>query len=119
MNKEIFVQNVKTYCTLRGTKPTVACRESGAGQNLISQLITRGSVPSVEKVQLLAQYLGVSTSELLGETTSFFAGEPPQPYLVKRYNALSQDDQMEIMTLVEMKYQKAMREIQEAEKREK
>ena len=114
-----FVQNIKIYCEARGVKPTVACRESGVGTSFINNLEVRGSIPSVEKVQLLAQYLGVSTSELLGETTSFFAGEPPQPYLVKRYNALSQDDQMEIMTLVEMKYQKAMREIQEAEKREK
>lgn len=29
----------------------------------------RGSIPSVEKVQLLARYLGVTTSELLGETS--------------------------------------------------
>ena len=118
MNKEFFVQNVKKYCAVRGVKPTVACRESGAGVNFINKIMTQGSIPSVERVQLLAQYLGVSTSELLGETTSFFAGEPPQPDLVRRYNALSQDDLMEIMTLVEMKYQKAMREIQEAEKRE-
>ena len=29
-----------------------------------------GRVPSIEKVQLLAQYLGVTVSELLGETAS-------------------------------------------------
>jgi len=37
---------------------------------MINQIERRGSVPSVERVQLLAQYLGVTTSELLGE-------EPP------------------------------------------
>lgn len=103
MNKEIFVQNVKTYCTLRGTKPTVACRESGAGQNLISQLITRGSVPSVEKVQLLAQYLGVTTSQLLGEEDPSLKGGVPQPYLVMRYNALSEKDQQDVMDFIEFK----------------
>ena len=66
MDKEIFVQNVKKYCSLRGIKPTVACHESGAGRSLIANL-KNGSLPSVEKVQMLAAYLGVTTSELLGE----------------------------------------------------
>ena len=67
MDKELFVQNIKNFCLHRGVKPTNACRESGAGADLINQIERRGSVPSVERVQLLAQYLGVTTSELLGE----------------------------------------------------
>lgn len=67
MDKQLFVQNIKMYCQLRGVKPTVACRESGAGSDLINMIERRGSIPSVERVQLLAQYLKVSTSELLGE----------------------------------------------------
>ena len=66
MDKEKFVNNVKIFCLQRETTATTACRESGAGERLIENL-KRGSVPSVEKVQLLAQYLGVTTSELLGE----------------------------------------------------
>ena len=69
MDKEFLVQNVKRLCALKGVKPTIACRESGAGKDLINKVETQKSVPSVEKVQLLAQYLGVSTSELLGEET--------------------------------------------------
>lgn len=33
----------------------------------MSDIMNRGSTPSVAKVQLLANYLGVTTSELLGE----------------------------------------------------
>lgn len=69
MDLEILVQNVKRLCALRGVKPTIACRDSGAGKNFINKIETQKSTPSVEKVQLLAQYLGVSTSELLGEET--------------------------------------------------
>ena len=65
-----FVKNVKYYCSAKGIKPTNACRESGAGKSLIDQMERRGSIPSVEKVHQLAQYLGVTTSELLGETAS-------------------------------------------------
>lgn len=67
MDKDILVQNIKKHCAIKGVKPTVACRESGAGPNVINHLETRGSIPSVEKIHLLATYLGVTTSELLGE----------------------------------------------------
>ena len=69
MDLEILVQNIKKYCALKGVKPTIACRESGAGKSLISQIESRGVVPSIMKIQLLADYLGVTTSDLLGERT--------------------------------------------------
>lgn len=67
MNKELFVQNVKKACKRKGIKPTVACYSSGVGRSFINNIEARGQVPSVEKVQMLAAYLGVTTSELLGE----------------------------------------------------
>lgn len=67
MDAEIFVQNIKKCCQLKGIKPTVACRESGVGSSFINNIEARGSIPSVEKAQMLADYLGVTTSELLGE----------------------------------------------------
>lgn len=100
MDTELFVQNIKKICLAKGVKPTVACRESGAGPNLVSQLI-HGTVPSVERVQLLAQYLGVTVSELLGEDASEISQGPAQPYLVMRYNQLSQEGQEKVMAFVE------------------
>ena len=67
MDKELFVQNVKFLCLQKNLKPTTACKESGVGASFISD-INRGQTPSVAKVQMLADYLGVTTSELLGET---------------------------------------------------
>lgn len=67
MDKELFVQNVKQACARKGIKPTVACYSSGVGRSFINNIEARGQVPSVEKVQMLAAYLGVTTSELLGE----------------------------------------------------
>jgi transcriptional regulator with XRE-family HTH domain len=62
----IFVEKVKYYCKKKGEAPTVACKNAGVGTSFISD-INRGQTPSVAKVQLLAEYLGVTTSELLGE----------------------------------------------------
>ena len=66
MDRELFVQNIKYYCTLKGVKPTVACRESGVGTSFIPDF-KKGQTPSVAKVQMLAQYLGCTVSDLLGE----------------------------------------------------
>lgn len=67
MDANVFVQNIKHLCEKKGVKPTNACKESGVGASFISD-INRGQTPSVAKVQMLADYLGVTTSELLGET---------------------------------------------------
>lgn len=69
MDRDIFVQNIKKYCAIKGIKPTVACRESGVGVSFIND-IDRGQTPSVAKVQMLAQYLGCTVSDLLGERPS-------------------------------------------------
>lgn len=73
MDKELFVQNIKERCREKGVKPTVACREAGVGTSFITD-INKGTTPSVAKVQLLAQYLGCTVSDLLGEEPT-----PPDP----------------------------------------
>ncbi len=87
MDKEVFVQNVKKLCLNKNIKPTNACKESGVGSSFLSD-IQRGQTPSVAKVQLLAQYLGVTTSDLLGEQNK---SSPPseEDRLLAGYDALS------------------------------
>lgn len=85
MDAHVFVQNIKDYCKMKGVKPTVACRESGVGSSFINNL-ERGQTPSVAKVQMLADYLGVTTSELLGEKIEpgSDAGPPSENELIFR-----------------------------------
>lgn len=66
MDRDLFVEKVKLLCLQKGMKPTVACKACGVGGSFLGD-IRRGQTPSVTKVQTLAAYLGVTTSELLGE----------------------------------------------------
>ena len=94
MDAQVFVQNIKYYCNLKGIKPTVACRESGVGSSFINNL-ERGQTPSVAKVQMLADYLGVTTSELLGEKVTP-ADQPVngrEAESMKLFGQLSEDQQ--------------------------
>lgn len=105
MDAEKFIGNVRSLCALRNIAPKTACRESGAGDNFLTN-VAHGSIPSVAKVQLLAQYLGVTTSELLGETPP--GGVP----LVPESDTLSEES-LRLLTA----YQQAAPELQAAVRR--
>lgn len=66
---DLFVQNIKKYCKVKGVTPTVACREAGLSSNLVSVLEKKGSIPSVEKCMILADYLGCTVNDLIGQAT--------------------------------------------------
>lgn len=94
MDKELFVQNIKARCAANGVKPTVACREAGVGVSFIND-IERGQTPSVAKVQLLAQYLGCTVSDLLGEEPT-----PPDPVrqeFIRLFDGMSSRQQNELL----------------------
>lgn len=94
MDKDVFVQNVKFWCEKRNVAPTVACKESGAGRDFLVNL-QRGSSPSVAKVQMLAQYLGVTTSDLLGEQNEN-SPLPEEGGLLADYDALTARNQEKV-----------------------
>lgn len=106
MDKSIFVQNIKDICKRMGIKPTVACRESGVSASFINNIEAKGQVPSVEKVQMLASYLGVTTSELLGEKiepalVTEVRLNPRQQQLVDLFDAASPDIQSAAFAVLE------------------
>lgn len=103
MDVQIFVQNVKELCKKKGVKPTIACEESGAGKNLLNHIESRGSMPSVAKVQMLAEYLGVTVSELLGETISSGTASCGPDILVK-FQQLTPENQKEVLAFIEFKH---------------
>ena len=100
MNVDVFVENVKKYCVAANTKPTVACENSGAGKNMLTNLTKRGVVPSIARVQMLAQYLGCTVSDLLGEENVKAAaqdGSGLEAEFAKLFQSLSPDKQNEII----------------------
>ena len=81
MNPEIFVQNIKKRCAEMGVAPTAACKEAGVGTSFIRNVEVRGSIPSVDRVEKLAAYLGCTVSELIGEQPPP-GREAPEPVTV-------------------------------------
>ena len=69
MDKELLIFNIRKYCAARNLKPTIACTAAGVGRSFVSD-IDRGRTPSVASVAELAAYLGVSTSDLVGDAAT-------------------------------------------------
>ena len=65
-DKEILLKNITYYCENKNEYATNACLAAGVGKDFLAN-IKKGSTPSVEKVAKLAEYLGVTTSDLMGE----------------------------------------------------
>lgn len=94
-----IVQNIQELCHKRGVKPTVAARESGAGKDLITNMKTKGTQPSIEKIRLLAEYLQCNISDILGgekEPATVSSGEldPEVIALLKRIECQGKMDEV-------------------------
>lgn len=100
MNIDFFIKNAKKYCELKGVKPTVACAESGAGKDMLTNLSKRGIIPSIERVHLLAQYLGCTVSDLLGEDNTQAAAPKssgPEDEFVRIFSRLTPENQNQVL----------------------
>ena len=107
MHTTRFVQNIIRACQRKGVKPTVACRESGAGERMLEN-VKRGSIPSVDKVWKLAQYLDVTVSELLGEVAEASPDEPAETVTLHE-SVRGRVTDMERMTVGEVEMVRAYR----------
>lgn len=75
MDYNIIIDRVTALATERGVSPSKAYIESGAGKDFAGH-IRKGQVPTVARIQKLADYFGVSLEYLLGHTET---KSPPSP----------------------------------------
>jgi len=102
MDKEYFVKKVKFLCLQKGVKPTKACRESGVGISFLNG-VERGASPTIANLEKLAAYLGTTVGDLIGEEKPKSLAIPEHPYLVMRYDQLSEEDRQDVMAFIEFK----------------
>ena len=100
MDIEKIVENIQRVCRAKGITPTVAAKESGAGQNMVTAMKKEGRIPSVEKKSMLATYLGVTTSELLGEERGSSTEIEDKPLYPPEYDLLTPEDRALIDNMI-------------------
>lgn len=98
-------QNIEQYLTYHRLTANKVLTEAGLGKNTIDNM-KKGSMPSVDKVLTIAEYLGVSVDFLLGRTpipdvNSEYKGKAPdgisiRSVIIERVKSLS-DHQAELL----------------------
>jgi transcriptional regulator with XRE-family HTH domain len=64
-NKEIMAKNIKKYLAERGVKAIDVCRALGIKQNTFSDWENGKIYPRIDKIEMLANYFGISKSDLV------------------------------------------------------
>ena len=90
MDKESLILNIEKACAAAGKKPTPACVDAGVGASFLVN-IKRGQTPSVLKVAQLAAFLGVSTSDLVGDKRP--GADEAEARLLGLYDELNEEGQ--------------------------
>lgn len=80
MNCERLHRVINELCENKGVTQIKALEESGVGKNFLWSVKNRGSTPSVEKLEALSAYFGVSIDYLVGNTD--------YPYIATANNAM-------------------------------
>ena len=67
-NKEIMARNIKKYMDRKGVSSAEVCRTLGFKTNTFSNWVTAKIYPRIDKIEMLAQYFGVSKAALVEDS---------------------------------------------------
>ena len=98
MDKETLLLNIEKACAAAGKRPTPACVEAGVGRSFLAD-IRRGQTPSVSKVAQLAAFLGVSTSDLVGDKHP--GAEADEARLLSLFDELNEEGRERLLEYAE------------------
>lgn len=66
-NKEIMAKNIKRYMSILNVNATEICKDLGIKQNTFSDWVNAKTYPRIDKIEMMANYFGVSKSDLVEE----------------------------------------------------
>lgn len=96
MDKDILIQNIKKCCADKGELPTIASVNAGVGKDFLSD-IKRGKIPRLDRIVDMAAYLGVTTSDLVGDNVSNSDAFEPSEKLVVLFEQLNPEGQEKLL----------------------
>lgn len=76
-NKEIMAKNIKKYMAIKGVNQTEMCNALGFKFMTLSDWLHAKTYPRIDKIELMANYFGVSKSDLVEDR----AEDEPHYYL--------------------------------------
>lgn len=69
-DKEVFAKNLKTYMSKNGKDRKEVATELGVAYSTLTDWVNGKKFPRIDKVEMLAEYFGVSKSDLIEDFES-------------------------------------------------
>ena len=67
-NKEVMAHNIKKYMDKKGVTSAEVCRALNFKTNTFSNWVTAKIYPRIDKIELLAEYFGISKAALVEDS---------------------------------------------------
>lgn len=71
-NKEVMATNIKYFMELQKVNATEICNALGIKQNTFSDWVNAKTYPRIDKIEMMANYFGVSKADLVEERPKAF-----------------------------------------------
>lgn len=80
-NKEIMAKNIRRYMELKGKDRNKICKDLGFKYTTFTDWINGNTYPRIDKIELMANYFGISKSDLVEEHSDTIQESelPPDP----------------------------------------
>lgn len=85
-NKEIMAHNIKKYMKKKGVSSADVCRALNFKTNTFSNWITAKIYPRIDKIEMLAEYFGISKAALVEDSDNIILS-PKEETLILSYRA--------------------------------
>ena len=106
-NREIMARNIKYYLNIKEVSAAEICEALNIKPNTFSYWVNGKSYPRIDKIELMAQYFGISKSDLVedhrAKKSVIYALTKEETELVKAYRKASPDTQMAVKAVLGVK----------------
>ena len=83
-NKEVMARNIKKYMDKKGVNSADVCRALNFKTNTFSNWVTAKIYPRIDKIEMLAEYFGVSKAALVEDSENIILS-PKEESLIQNY----------------------------------
>jgi len=84
-NKEIMAQNIKLYMAQNNVNATELCKALGIKQNTFSDWVNAKTYPRIDKIELMANYFGISKADLVESSVRCFSLSDKEKQIIELY----------------------------------
>ena len=104
-NKKIMARNIKHYMEINNLSRKEVCQAIGVKYTTFTDWINGNVYPRIDKIELMANYFGVSKSDLVEDTDKLVVTEEEYNY-VSKIREMDIKSKELIMTVIDMEYKR-------------